>query len=99
MDEEIRNLLEAKPGDGLGTCLGDKGTQEDNQGDTHREQRAILFASGTAKEMIGIELTQDQVKVLVKNMLKNISKDMKLHYLQKHAKQWLIHFSSFHARL
>ena len=59
MDEEIRNILETEPGDNPGNY---KDTQEDNQGDTHREQLAILVASGRAKEMIGIELTQDQVK-------------------------------------
>ena len=30
----------------------------------HREQLAALFASGQAKEMIGVDLTQDQVKKL-----------------------------------
>ena len=31
-------------------------------GNEHRDQLAVLVVSGQAKEMIGIELTQDQVK-------------------------------------
>ena len=57
MDEEIRNLLEAEPADGI---LND--TQKGGCEDSHKEQLAVLVASGRAKEMIGIELTQDQVK-------------------------------------
>ena len=60
MDEEIRNLLEAEPAGGI--CNTQEDGLEDSQGDSHREQLAVLVASGRANEMIGIELTQDQVK-------------------------------------
>ena len=54
MDEEISYGLSPEPGDSPGNGLGHyKDTQEDNQGDTHREQLAILVASGRVKEMIG----------------------------------------------
>ena len=67
MDEEIMNLLEVEP-----------------EGNEHRDQVAVLVASGQANEMIGIELKQDQVKKkLMRGMLKNTSKDMRLHYPQK----------------
>ena len=45
---EVMNILEAEP-----------------SSDTdHREQLAVLVASGKAKEMTGVDLTQDQVKRL-----------------------------------
>ena len=49
--QEVMNLLETEP-QSLETY--------------HREQLAILAASGQCKEMIGVELTQDQIKRLIK---------------------------------
>ena len=54
------NLLEVEPAGGILNTQEDG--FEDSQKDSHREQRAVLVASGRAKEIIGIELTQDQVK-------------------------------------
>ena len=68
------------------------------EGNEYRDQLAVPVASGQGKEMIGIELTQDQVKNLLKKMLKNTSKDMRFHYPQKPVMQWSTHFLSYHAR-
>ena len=51
---EIRNLLEVEP--------STPSAPDTNAENDYREQLAVLVASGRAKEMIGIELTQDQVK-------------------------------------
>ena len=58
------NLLEAEPSSDIrpGVLNTQEDSQGDHLGDTHREQLAILVASGREKEMIGIELTQYQVK-------------------------------------
>ena len=69
------------------------------EGNEYRDKLAVLVASGQAKEMIGIELNQDQIKKnLMKKMLKNTSKDMRFHYPQKLVMQWSTHFLSYHAR-
>ena len=44
------NLLEVEPESCKSSC--------------HREQLAVLVASGQTKEMLGVDLTQDQVKNL-----------------------------------
>ena len=57
----------------------------------HREQLAILVASGNCKEFLGVEFTQEQIKRLTKKMLRNILNVMKLLYHQRLAMQLLIH--------
>ena len=52
----------------------------------HREQLAILVASGNCKEFLGVQLTQEQIK-----MLRNILNAMRLRCLQRLAMQLLIH--------
>ena len=52
----VMNILETEP------------TSESD----HREELAILAASGHCKEMIGVELSQEQMKRLSKKMLRNI---------------------------
>lgn len=83
--EEIRdvmNLLEAAP----------------PSRDDHREQLTVLVASYKSKEMIGNDLTQDQVKRLSEKDVENVSPDTRLHCQQKLVMQWLKHFSNFHAK-
>ena len=48
---DVMNILEAEP----------------SSKTDHREQLAVLVASGKAKEMTGVDLTQDQVKRLNEN--------------------------------
>ena len=59
--EDVTRILEAEP---------------TNDSD-HREQLAILVASSKAKEMIGVSLTQDQVKKLSDKILSSTSKGMR----------------------
>ena len=53
----------------------------------HREQLAILVASGNCKEMLGVQLTQEQIKRLSKKTLRNILNVMRLRCLQRLAMQ------------
>ena len=57
----------------------------------HREQLAILVASGNCKEFLGVQLTQEQIKRLSKKMLRNILNVMRLLFHQRLATQLLMH--------
>ena len=57
----------------------------------HREQLAILVASGNCKEMIGVQLTQEQIKRLSKKDVEKFFNVMRLRCLQRLAMQLLIH--------
>lgn len=52
---DVMNILESEP-------TGDS---------DHREQLAVLVASGKTKEMIGVSLTQDQVKGFLKRTFRS----------------------------
>ena len=58
MIKDMMNILEAEPSGDL----------------DHREQFAVLVASGRAKEMIGVDLTQDQVKRLTAKDVEKVFK-------------------------
>ena len=73
--KDVMNLLETEPS-----------SEPD-----HREQLAILVASGNCKELPGVEFTQEQIKRLTKKMLRNILNVMRRHYHQRLAMQLLIH--------
>ena len=42
----------------------------------HREQLAILVASGNCKEMLGVQLTQEQIKRLTKKDVEKFFKPL-----------------------
>ena len=53
--EDVMNLLEVEP--------------TPPSGEDHREQLAVLVVSGKSKEMVGIDLNQDQVKSLTEKVV------------------------------
>ena len=53
----------------------------------HREQLAILVASGNCKEMIGVQLTQEQIKRFSKKDVEKFLNVMRLRCLQRLAMQ------------
>ena len=57
----------------------------------HREQLAILVASGNCKELLGVQLTQEQIKRLTKKDVEKCLNVMRLRRLQRLAMQLLIH--------
>ena len=69
--KDVMNLLETEP---------------PSESD-HREQLAILVASGNCKEFLGVQLTQEQIKRLSKKMLRNILNVMRLLFHQRLATQ------------
>ena len=69
--KDVMNLLETEP---------------PSESD-HREQLAILVASGNCKEFLGVEFTQEQIKRLSKKMLRNILNVMRLLFHQRLATQ------------
>ena len=73
--KDVMNLLETEP---------------PSESD-HREQLAILVASGNCKEFLGVQLTQEQIKRLTKKMLKNILNVMRLLFHQRLATQLLMY--------
>ena len=73
--KDVMNLLETEP---------------PSESD-HREQLAILVASGNCKEFLGVQLTQEQIKRLSKKMLRNILNVMRLLFHQRLVTQLLIH--------
>ena len=57
----------------------------------HREQLAILVASGNCKEMVGVQLTQEQIKRLTKKDVEKFFKRYEASISLRLAMQLLIH--------
>ena len=68
MNHEIfsfSNRMETAEQEAIKDAMGLLETEPSSKSD-HREQLAILVASGNCKEMIGVQLTQEQIKRLSK---------------------------------
>ena len=59
----ISNKMEITEAEAIKDVMGILETEPSSESD-HREQLAILVASGNCKEMIGVQLTQEQIKRL-----------------------------------
>ena len=70
----MMQLLEAEPGTAPPTGLTDLVTPGGSDIPAKREQLAILVSTGKAKEVIGVQLTHEQVKRLTDRDVKKFSK-------------------------
>ena len=61
----ISNKMETNEQEAIKDAMSLLETQPSSESD-HREQLAILVASGNCKEMLGVQLTQEQIKRLSK---------------------------------
>ena len=61
----ISNKMETNEQEAIKDAMGLLETEPSSESD-HREQLAILVASGNCKEMLGVQLTQEQIKRLSK---------------------------------
>ena len=73
--KDVMNLLETEP---------------PSESD-HREQLAILVASGNCKEFLGVQLTQEQIKRLSKKDVEKYLNVMRLLFHQRLVTQLLMH--------
>ena len=79
----ISNKMETTEAEAMKDVMNLLETEPPSESD-HREQLAILVASGNCKEMLGVQLTQEQIK-------RNILNVMRLLFHQRLATRLLIH--------
>ena len=77
---EVMNLLEVEPSS---SCATGGLTAPRPDIPSLREQLAVLVSTGKAKEAIGVQLTQEQVKRLSDKDVQNTQKGMRLTWVQR----------------
>ena len=82
----ISNKMETAEQEAIKDAMGLLETEPSSESD-HREQLAILVASGNYKEMLGVQLPKNKSRGFQKKMLRNFLNVMRLRCLQKLAMQ------------